>query len=67
MADQKLEGLAVVGFSLKFPQEANNEESFWKMVVEGRRATTEIPKERMNINAFYHPDGKRLDSVSEAQ
>lgn len=65
MADQKLEGLAVIGFALKFPQEADNEESFWEMLLEGRRATTEIPKERMNIDAFYHPDGERLDSVSK--
>jgi acyl transferase domain-containing protein len=62
--DQKnLEGLAIVGFSLKFPQEAEDEDSFWKMLMEGRCAMTEIPQDRINMDAFYHPDPDRVDTV----
>lgn len=60
---QPLEGLAVIGFSLRFPGEACDEESFWKMILDGRCAMTEFPKDRMNIDAFYHPDADRTDTV----
>lgn len=59
-----LEPLAVVGFSFKFPQDATSTESFWNMLSEGRCASTEIPKSRMNIDAFYCPGGDRQGSVS---
>ena len=55
--------LAVVGFSLRFPQEATSTESFWSMMMEGRSAMTEYPKSRMNIDSFYCPDASRRDSV----
>ena len=58
-----LEPIAVVGFSLKFPQDATSAEAFWKMLLEGRSALTEIPKDRFNIDAFYHPDAERHDTV----
>lgn len=63
LQDDKLEPLAVVGFSLKFPQEATTPEAFWKMLTEKICAVTEWPKDRLNIDAFYHPDGSRPDAV----
>ena len=57
--------LAVVGFSLKFPQEATSTESFWSMMVDKRNAMTEFPASRMNVDAFYNPDPTRRDTVSE--
>lgn len=59
-----MEDIAIVGFSLRFPQDAVSPESFWNMLVEGRSAATEVPESRFNINAFYHPDPDRLGSVS---
>lgn len=61
--DDKLEPLAVVGFSLKFPQEATTPQAFWKMLTEKRCAVTEWPKDRLNIDAFYHLDSSRPDTV----
>lgn len=63
LQDDKLEPLAVVGFSSKFPQEATTPEAFWKMLTEKRCAVTEWPKDRLNIDAFYHPDSSRPDTV----
>ncbi len=63
LQDEKLESLAIIGFSLKFPQEAVTPEAFWKMLTEKRCAMTEWPKDRMKIDAFYHPDGSRCDTV----
>lgn len=57
--------LAVVGFSLKFPQDATSTESFWKMMMEGRCAMTEIPEDRMNLNSFFSADASRRDTVGE--
>lgn len=59
-----MEDIAIVGFSLRFPQDAVSPEAFWKMLLEGRSAATEVPESRFNINAFYHPDPDRLGSVS---
>ena len=55
--------IAIVGFSLKFPQEATSPESFWHMLAERRCAMTEWPKDRVNIDAFYHADSNRCDTV----
>lgn len=59
-----MEDIAIIGFSLRFPQDAVSPESFWNMLTEGRSAATEVPESRFNINAFYHPDPDRLGSVS---
>ena len=58
-----LEAIAVVGLSLKFPQDATSAESLWNMLIEGRCAMREIPEDRWNILSFYHPDRERKDSV----
>ncbi|KAI9892063.1 MAG: Type I Iterative PKS [Vezdaea aestivalis] len=55
----KLEPIAIIGMDLKFPQDAATQEGFWKMLLEGRSAYTEVPKDRYNVDAFYHPDGER--------
>ena len=55
--------IAIIGYSLRFPQEATSSEAFWRMLVEGRSARTQIPGDRFNADAFYHPDNTRHDSV----
>ena len=62
--NEKLEAIAVVGFSLRFPQDAVSPASFWSMLEQQRCATTEWPKDRVNLDAFYHPDSDRRDTVS---
>lgn len=55
----KLEPIAVVGMAIKFPQDATSPAAFWQMLVKGRSALSGIPRERYNLDAFYHPDGTR--------
>ena len=55
--------VVVVGLSFEFPQGAASAQAFWEMLCEGRSAMTEIPRSRFNIDAFYHPDPERLDTV----
>lgn len=64
LKSDKLEPIAVIGFALKFPQEATSPEEFWQMLLQGRSAMTEVPKDRWNIDAFYHPNPDKLDFVS---
>lgn len=58
-----LEPIAVVGFSLKFPDDATSAESFWNMLIEGRCASEEFPKDRLNLDAFYDPNPDRQGTV----
>ena len=57
------DAVAIIGFSLKFSQEATSSEAFWEMLCEGRSAMTEFPRDRINIDAFYHPDSNRHQTV----
>ncbi|RFU27072.1 hypothetical protein B7463_g9261, partial [Scytalidium lignicola] len=58
------EPMAVIGIACKFPQEAEDPEKFWKLMLEGRSAMTEFPKEKFNIDAHYHPDPAHGSSMS---
>ena len=60
--DDSFEPIAIIGFSAMLPQDAENAQ-FWKMLCEGHSAETTIPKDRFNVDAFYHPDVDRIDSV----
>lgn len=56
--------LAVIGISLKLPGGATSTEAFWDMIMNRRCVTKEFPEDRLNIDAFYHPDSDRLDHLS---
>lgn len=62
-SDHTREPLAIVGFSLRFPQDAVSEEGFWDILVKGRMTQTEIPRSRLNIDAFYEPKQNGYDTV----
>ena len=53
---QASEPLAVIGIGCRFPGGANNPESFWQLMIEGRDAISEVPPDRWDINAYYDPD-----------
>jgi acyl transferase domain-containing protein len=58
------EPIAVLGMAYKFPQGASSDDSFWNMLMEKRCASKEFPKERMNIDAFYSSDRKRMNCIT---
>ena len=62
-----LEPIAVTGFSLRMPQDAEDPQAFWQLLEEKKCTMTEWPKDRMNIDAFYHPDHDRHDTVRPCQ
>jgi hypothetical protein len=60
----KVEPIAVVGFSFGFPQEAVSSEAFWEMMMNKRGSCTKIPPERFNSAAMYHQDASRKGQAS---
>lgn len=63
LEEDKLEPIAVIGLALRFPQDATSPEAFWQMLMDGRSAMTEVPKDRFNIDAFYQSDLKMTNVV----
>ncbi|MCJ1437217.1 hypothetical protein MMC27_006603 [Xylographa pallens] len=59
-----LEPIAIIGMSMKFPQGVESSESFWKMLLKKHCASTEYPKDRMNIEAFYDSKNKKQSKMS---
>lgn len=57
------EPIAIIGIAFKFPQGAETSDKFWDLLVERRCAATEFPSDRFNIDAFWHPDYKRQNTV----
>jgi hypothetical protein len=57
--------IAVVGISCRFPGDATSPEKLWKLISEGRSAHSAFPKDRFNIDAFYHPAAERQGTVSD--
>ncbi|KAJ8133410.1 hypothetical protein O1611_g213 [Lasiodiplodia mahajangana] len=58
------EPMAIIGLSIRFPQEAVSPEGFWDILLQGRSVMTEVPPDRFNINGFYHPDPSRHDTIN---
>ncbi|RAR00984.1 polyketide synthase PksG [Stemphylium lycopersici] len=63
MATDKTTPIAIIGMNMKFPGDAVSAESFWELVMQAKNVSKEIPQDRFNIDAFYHPDPARLDSL----
>lgn len=55
----KLMPIAIVGIGCRFPQDATSPEKLWDMMLGKRSARSDIPSNRFNVEAFYHPDSVR--------
>lgn len=55
--------IAVIGIGGRFPGSASNPEKLWELLSQGRSALREVPKDRFNIDAFYHPHAERQGTV----
>jgi len=57
------EPLALIGIGCRFPGDADDPESFWKLLLSGTDAISEIPPERWNLKRFYDPDPNKPGKI----
>ncbi|KAL8846747.1 MAG: hypothetical protein Q9221_008190 [Calogaya cf. arnoldii] len=57
------EPLAVVGLSLKFPEDATTPDAFFQMLLDRRCVMSEWPKDRVNVEAFHDPLNDTVDTI----
>ncbi|KAH7384895.1 hypothetical protein BKA64DRAFT_152726 [Cadophora sp. MPI-SDFR-AT-0126] len=55
--------IAVIGMACRFPGDATSPDHLWELLANGRNAWSEFPKDRINIDGFYHPSGNREGSI----
>jgi hybrid polyketide synthase / nonribosomal peptide synthetase ACE1 len=48
--------IAIIGSGCRFPGESSSPSKLWDLLREPRDVQTEIPSNRFNPHAFYHPD-----------
>jgi acyl transferase domain-containing protein len=53
---QQAEPIAIIGMGCRFPGGANDPESFWSLLVEGREGISEVPADRWDVESFYDPN-----------
>jgi len=57
--------IAIVGIGCRLPGGASNPEKLWDLLARKQSARKEIPPERFNVNAFYHPDSDKNGTVRD--
>ncbi|HEX8436290.1 type I polyketide synthase, partial [Archangium sp.] len=50
------EPIAIIGMACRLPGGVESPEAFWDLMVKGVDATSEVPPERWDAEAFYDPD-----------
>ncbi|KAL4966473.1 polyketide synthase [Aspergillus stella-maris] len=56
--------IAIVGMGCRFPGDATSPEKLFELCLNARSAWSEVPEDRWNREAFYHPDGKRIGTTN---
>jgi len=52
---RRKEPVAIIGIGCRFPGQANDTRSFWRLLCNKVDAVGEIPPGRWNVDAYYHP------------
>ncbi len=50
------ESIAIIGIGCRFPGGSNNPTAFWDLLINGKNAIIDVPKNRWDIRKFYDPD-----------
>ncbi|XP_053322749.1 uncharacterized protein LOC128496939 [Spea bombifrons] len=64
--DENDDHIAVVGIGCHFPG-GEGIDNFWKVIVEGRNCTVEIPPERFDTKKWYDPDYNKPGKICTTQ
>ncbi|EED14463.1 polyketide synthase, putative [Talaromyces stipitatus ATCC 10500] len=58
------EPIAIIGAGCRFPGDVDSPSKLWELLKQPRDLLSEIPRERYNVEAFYHPDGKHHNATN---
>lgn len=56
--------IAIVGVGCRFGGGVTSPEKLWDLLAQGESTWSEIPPQRYNKEAFYHPDAQKSGAVS---
>ncbi|KAL8713811.1 MAG: hypothetical protein Q9225_006708, partial [Loekoesia sp. 1 TL-2023] len=56
--------IAVIGLAGRFPGDATTPRALWEMCCDGQSAWSEIPQDRMNPDAYFHPNPSKPGSFN---
>ncbi|KAM0256727.1 hypothetical protein ACHAQJ_004795 [Trichoderma viride] len=59
-----MDDIAIVGLALRFPGDATSPQKLWDVLERKESQWSEFPKDRINIDGYYHPSNQRLGSIS---
>ncbi|KAL9112783.1 MAG: hypothetical protein Q9227_003086 [Pyrenula ochraceoflavens] len=59
--------IAVVGMACRFPGNATSPSRLWDLCASGRDVWSPIPKERLDLDSWYDPDGDRPGRAMDPQ
>lgn len=57
MSTREKERIAIIGIGCRFPGGINDAEAFWKLLLDGTEAVSEVPADRWNVERFYDAEG----------
>src|SRR6266581_2451768 len=61
---QRSEPIAVVGMGCRLPGGARDPGSFWRLLEAGGDAISQVPADRWNVDAFFHPEPATAGKMS---
>ena len=53
------EPVAIIGIGCRFPGGADSPDAYWKLLLDGVDAVSEVPADRWDVGGVYHPDRER--------
>ncbi|KAH6604132.1 polyketide synthase [Trichoderma cornu-damae] len=59
-----MDDIAIVGVALRFPGDATSPQKLWDVLERKESQWSEFPKDRLDIDGYYHPSNARLGSIS---
>lgn len=51
-----IQPVAIVGMGIRLPGDVRTSDEFWDLLMTKKDCSSEVPKTRYNVDAFYHPD-----------
>ncbi|KAH8671737.1 putative polyketide synthase [Xylariales sp. PMI_506] len=62
---ERSSAIAIIGMGCRYPGGAHSPEELWDLVASSRDTWSDVPNDRYNAQAFYHPDPEAPEAVSQ--